>query len=84
MAAKNKPKSRRPSADAARQADIRNVFALHMQAGCRVDEILEQVHALRFAGKIREAKALLKQAEVIQKGLRALEAEVRLPSRAPE
>ena len=82
MAAKDKPKSRRPSAEA--EAEIRNVFALHIQASCHLDELLEQVKALRSAGKIREAKALLKQAEGIQKGLRALEAEVRLPSRAPK
>ena len=84
MAAKNKPKSRRVSPSQDKAADIRDVFALHIQASCHLDELLEQVQALRSAGKNREAKALLKQAEGIQKGLRALEAEVRLPSRAPK
>ncbi len=84
MAAKNKSKSRRAPAGPQKEADIRDVFALHIQASCHLDELLEQVQALRAAGKIREAKALLKQAQGIQKGLRALEAEVRLSSRAPK
>lgn len=61
MAAKNKFKRRRAPAIPDKATDIRDVFALHIQASCRVDGILEHVKALRSAGKIREAKALLKR-----------------------
>ncbi|MDP9049289.1 MAG: hypothetical protein M3O31_00990 [Acidobacteriota bacterium] len=55
MAAKNKSKSRRAPAGPDKEADFRDVFALHIQASCRLDELLEQVQALRAAGKMQIA-----------------------------
>jgi hypothetical protein len=83
MAAEKKSKGRRMTATT-RKTDIQEIFGLHFQASRRVEEILEQVQELRLAGRVREAKALLKRAETLRKGLRELEAEVRSSGRAPK
>jgi hypothetical protein len=66
------------------KTDFQEIFGLHFQASRRVEEILEQVQELRSAGRAREAKALLKQAETLRKELRELEAEVSSSHRAPK
>jgi hypothetical protein len=67
------------SAKAPIQASVagRDLFGFRFHASRRVEEILEQIQELRSAGKVPQARALLKHAEGIRKGLRALEAEVR-------
>lgn len=59
--------------------DIQEIFALHLRSSQRLDELLEEVQALKRAGKIAAARKLFKQAQSIEAGLRALEAEVRPP-----
>jgi hypothetical protein len=49
--------------------DIQEIFALHLREECR---------KLKAAGKIAAARKALKQAQSIQAGLSALEAEVRV------
>ena len=63
-------------------SDLHDLLGLHFQASRRVEEVLEQVEELRLAGKIAEARTMLMHAEGIQQGLRALEAEVRVSTRA--
>jgi hypothetical protein len=84
VAALNKRKSLPQCPESPGNPDVQDLFGLHFQASRRVDEILEEVQELQSAGKIPEAKALLKHAEGIQQGLRALEAEVRTTIRKPK
>jgi aryl-alcohol dehydrogenase-like predicted oxidoreductase len=84
MAAKNKKISRATSRPVTRKdSDLQDLLGLHFQASRRVEEVLEQVEELKSAGKIAEARVMLMHAQGIQQGLRALEAEVRMPTRAP-
>ena len=62
-----------------RKPDIREIFGLHLRCSQRLDELLEEVQVLKRAGKIAAARKVFKQAESIETGLRALEAEVRPP-----
>jgi hypothetical protein len=83
MDAQNKSKARRWSLQDL--PAIRDVFALHFQASRRRDEILEEAEGLQVTGKTREARKLLKQAKGIQKHLKALENNCRIPGpRLPE
>jgi hypothetical protein len=77
VAAKNKAKARRTRAHPI--PDIRQVFAVHLQASQRRDELLEEARALQAAGKIREARRAFKQAETVHQHIEALEQEVRGP-----
>ena len=63
-------------------SDLQDLLGLHFQASRRVEEVLEQVEELRLAGKLAEARTMLMHAQGIQQGLRALEAEVRMSTRA--
>ena len=63
-------------------SDLQDLLGLHFQASRRMEEVMEQVAELRSAGKIAEARTMLMHAEGIQQGLRALEAEVRMSTRA--
>jgi hypothetical protein len=83
MAAKNKNKSRTVTAVCREDADLQDLLGLHFQASRRADEVEEQIQELRSAGKLQEARAMQMHADAIQQGLRALEAEVRLATRAP-
>jgi hypothetical protein len=83
MAAKNKKISRATPAVRGEDSDLQDLLGLHFQASRRVEEVLEQVEELKSAGKFAEARAMLMHAEGIQQGLRALEAEVRMSTRAP-
>ena len=71
MATKNRSNGRsgsRPS------PAIRELFAFHFQASRRRDEILEEAKGLQVAGRIPEARQLLKRARKLQKHLKALAA----------
>jgi hypothetical protein len=81
MAAKNKRPKRAEPADIDPRPDIRQVFALHVEACRRRDELLEEARELQAAGKIRAARKHLTQAEEIQERLTALEDECRLKRR---
>ncbi|MDB6104130.1 MAG: hypothetical protein JWO52_4129 [Gammaproteobacteria bacterium] len=70
MAAKPRPPRRPP--------DIQEIFALHLRCSQRLDELLEECRELKAAGKVAAARKALKQAQSIQAGLNALEAEVRV------
>ena len=70
MAAKNKSKGRK---HADRPPDVQEIFALHFHASRRQEEIVAEAKELQKAGKLREARALLKQAKEIGKHLKALE-----------
>jgi hypothetical protein len=65
------------AAKTTRKPDIQEIFALHLRGSQRLDELLEECRELKAAGKVAAARAVFKQAEEIQTGLRALEAEVR-------
>lgn len=80
MTARKKRAPRSTSADTVRP-DLQEIVALHVRASQRRDEILEEVKALKSAGKIREARELLRQAQTIQAHLTALERECKLPPR---
>jgi hypothetical protein len=82
MAAKNKIKSRTPPPVAREDSDLHDLLGLHFQASRRAEEVEEQIQELRSAGKLPEARALQMHADGIQQGLRALEAEVRMTTRA--
>jgi hypothetical protein len=75
-------KSRRPRTPAPdREApDIRHIFALHIQASQRRDELLKEARALQAAGRISAARKLLNQAQEIQQRLTALELECLAPN----
>ena len=83
MAAKNKTKSQAVHPDSREDADLQDLLGLHFQASRRMEELLEQIQELRSAGKITEARALQMHADGIEKGLRALEAELRISTRTP-
>lgn len=70
MAAKTQPPRRPP--------DIQEIVALHVRCSQRLDDLLEECRALKAAGNVAAARRVLKQAEAIRAGLRALEAEVRM------
>jgi hypothetical protein len=59
------------------------ISAFHFQASRRRDEILEEAQALEAAGKIRNARKLLKQARDIARHLRALGADRKLQTPHP-
>jgi hypothetical protein len=89
MAAKNKFKGRGRTAffrqDRPREdVDLQDLMGLHFQACRRAEEVEEQIEELRAAGKHPEALVMRMQAEGIQQGLRAIEAEVRLAVRTPK
>lgn len=65
------------AAKTTRTPDIQDIFALHLRGSQRLDEMLEEVQALKRAGRIAAARKVFRQAESIEAGLRALEAEVR-------
>jgi hypothetical protein len=81
MAAKNKNSHASPPVSR-EDSDLQDLLGLHFQASRRVEEVLEQVDELRLAGRFAEAMTLQMHAEGIQQGLRALEAEVRMSTRA--
>jgi hypothetical protein len=83
MAAKSKKISRATPPVTREDSDLQNLLGLHFQASRRVEEVLEQVEELKSAGKIAEARVMLLHAQGIQQGLRALEAEVGMSTRAP-
>jgi hypothetical protein len=62
-------------------ADIPDLLGLHFQASRRMEEVLEQIQELRSAGKLAEARALQMHADGMSRGIRAIEAEVRLATR---
>jgi hypothetical protein len=70
MATKNSSKSR-PRLRALR--DIHDTFGLHFQGSRRREEILEHASALQAAGNVRDARKLMKQAQELEKHLKALE-----------
>jgi hypothetical protein len=75
MATKNKSNGRssfHPS------PGIRDMFAFHFQTSRRRDEILEEAKGLQVAGRIPEARQLLKRAKKLQKHLKALAGNYRL------
>jgi hypothetical protein len=82
MAAKNKPRGR-PQLSRRFVPDVREVFALHLEASQRLDHLLEQVRELKAAGKIAEARRVFKHAEQIQQQLLALEQGYRRPPQRP-
>jgi len=81
MATKNKNSHAGPPV-CREDSDLHDLLGLHFQASRRVEEVLEQVEELRLAGKLAEARTMLMHAKGIQQGLRALEAEVRMSTRA--
>ena len=52
----------------------------HFRASQHRDELLEEAHELRRAGRIREARSVEKRAAQVDQLVGALEAEVRPPS----
>lgn len=80
MAAKNKSKGRARKSSAGENPDIQEIFALHLEGTRRYDELLQQARTLQSAGKIREARRLLNEAEGIHRRLTALEDEFRRPA----
>jgi hypothetical protein len=82
MAAKNKNMSRIAPAVPRADSDLRDLLGLHSHASRRVEEVLEQAQELRSAGRFPEARAMQMHADGIRQGLRALESEVRLATRA--
>jgi hypothetical protein len=73
MAAKNK---RNPAAlilEERYQPDVRGIFALHITASRRQDELLAEAKALHDASPISAARELLAEAEEIRGRLHALE-----------
>ena len=83
MADKNKTESHAAPPDSRADADLQDLLGLHFQASRRMEELVEQIQELRSAGKITEARALQMHADGIEKGLRALEAELRISTRTP-
>ena len=83
MAAKNKKIGPAAPPVTREDSDLQDLLGLHFQASRRVEEVLEQVEELKSAGKIAEAKVMLMHAQGIQQGLRAMEGEVRMSTRAP-
>jgi hypothetical protein len=75
----NNKQSSRSAPKPADQADIREVLSFHFQASRRRDAIIDEANSLHRAGKIREARELLKQAQEIQTLIRTLEESRRLP-----
>jgi hypothetical protein len=71
MATKNKSNGRSSSHPS---PGIRDMFAFHFQTSRRRDEILEEAKGLQVAGRIPEARQLLKRARKLQKHLKALAA----------
>jgi hypothetical protein len=59
--------------------DIQELFALHLRCSQRRDELLEHCRELKAAGKLTAARKVFNQAEALEAGLKALEAEVRPP-----
>ena len=51
------------------------IVSLHLEARRRHDELLEEAQNLQAAGKVREARVVLKTAEFMQAHLAALEEE---------
>jgi hypothetical protein len=76
MATKNKSNGR---ASFHPSPGIRDMFALYFQASRRREEILEEAKGLQVAGKIPEARQLLKRARKLQKHLKALAGNCRVP-----
>jgi hypothetical protein len=76
----NHKQSSRPTPNPADKADIREVLSCHFQASRRRDAIIDEANSLHRAGKVREARDLLKQAQEIQTLIRTLEESRRLPS----
>jgi hypothetical protein len=54
------------------------MFAFHFQTSRRRDEILQEAKGLQVAGKIPEARQLLRRAKELQKHLKALTGNRRL------
>ena len=55
--------------------DIQALFRLHIDASKRLRDLLREGERLRDAGKIDEARSVLRQAEEIEATLREIEAE---------
>jgi hypothetical protein len=64
--------------------DFRRLVNLHVEASQHREELLEEARQLRAAGKIREARRLMRTAEELHSQLQALEAQVRMSSREPK
>lgn len=65
MAARNHPPT-----------DIRDAFALHVDASAKMKALVDEAVELQRAGKIRQARAKLAKAEKLRVGLEAIEAEM--------
>jgi hypothetical protein len=82
MTAKTKRTSRAGSSDATEaDADAREQFDIRFRASKRHEELMEEVRALRRAGKIRESKGVEGRAHQVEQLLGALEGAVRPSSR---
>jgi hypothetical protein len=82
MTAKTKRTSRAGSSDATEPgADAREQFDIRFRASKRHEELMEEVRALRRAGKIRESKGVEGRAQQVEQLLGALEGAVRPSSR---
>jgi hypothetical protein len=60
---------------------VRRILALHSEASQHREELLEEARQLRAAGKLREARRLMRTAREIQFQLQALEVQVRMSAR---
>ena len=78
MATKNKWNGRSSSHPS---PGVPDMFAFHFQTSRRRDEILEEAKGLQVAGRIPEARQLLKRAKLLQKHLKALAGHRRLAGR---
>jgi thioredoxin-like negative regulator of GroEL len=76
----NNEQSSFPTPDPADKGEIREVLSFHFKASRRRDAIIDEANSLHRAGKIREARELLKQAQEIQTTIKTLEESRRLPS----
>lgn len=57
--------------------DLQEALALHLKASHRRDELLSRAEALHQAGELRQAGALTREAQTIQRWLTALEGSFR-------
>jgi hypothetical protein len=60
-----------------RRQDLQQVLSLHLEACKERDDLLAQARQLKAAGKIKEARVLLKTAEFVEAHVAALEDECR-------
>jgi len=61
------------------RADLQAILSLHLEARRHREGLLAEARALHAAGKLKEARVVLKTAKFVQAHMRALEVEFRRP-----